>query len=302
MAQKFDSTAHERGTTATIPRHYYAPKKSEAYWKDVVDEGVGKSGLPNKTRRQSILNLLEDTARRDAVVRLGLQSLIGDDPSASGVVALKEWLPTSSPNRKTVGTFFRAEEGIEPHKEYQHVRKQVERHVARGKAPSHLPPTDFDSSLPEGAFVDRPIMSYTTSFGYPGDRPHPPTYDPAYERGIISLLHEARHAGLELLKQYVPETKKDMREFHRLFEPLRAPIKTNTTPEEMLVRAYEAKDRARKPLAKHFIPEWQKREDRLALGMYPKPHQHPVQSAAEEMLRDQYAGRELYAPLARQPR
>ena len=73
MVDKFDSTAHERGTTATIPPQYYVPKKSEDYWIDVVDEGVGKSGLPNKTRRQGILNLLEDRMRKDALLRLGFQ-------------------------------------------------------------------------------------------------------------------------------------------------------------------------------------------------------------------------------------
>jgi len=301
MVDKFDSTAHERGTTATIPPQYYVPKKSEDYWIDVVDEGVGKSGLPNKTRRQGILNLLEDRMRKDPLMRLGFQELVGDDPSASGIVTLIKKMRLDK-EHGLKGAMLPAFGKSRQSKTYQYVRNQIEQRIAEGKAPSHLPPTDFDSTqenyqystgLPSGSFRDRPVAAYTLS-DFIGDRPAPAGYDPAYMRGIMSLAHEIRHAGVDALWRQPTGTVKEMRAVDKLFN--------RPTRDEPLMRAYDAASRKHDPLSLHFMDKSEREQEGRGIGMYPKPYKHPAQSAAAKMLRDQYAGRELYAPLARQPR
>jgi hypothetical protein len=303
MVQKFDSTAHERGTTATIPPQYYVPKKSEEYWIDVVDEGVGKSGLPNKTRRQGILNLLEDRMRKDPLMRLGFQELVGqeqDDPSASGIVSLIKMMRLGK-KRGLRGVMLSALRGANPNKTYQDVRRQIEQRIAEGKAPSH-----FDSSLPPDAFRDRPVAAYTLS-GFPGDSrrwpwrglaagdsPAPPGYDPAYRRGIVTLAHEIRHAGFRALGRTPTGTEAEMR---AVDEMLSSPGK-----DEPLQRAYDAAYRKHDPVSRRFMSRATVEREKEGMRLYPKPYDHPIQSAAEKMLRYSYAGRELYAPLEMQPR
>jgi len=286
MVKKFDSTAR-------------VPKKNEDYWIDVIDEGVGKSGLPNKTRRQGILNLLEDRMRKDPLLRLGFQELVGDDPSASGIVALMERLPTPQPQKSgreggerqgvmlpALGRYI----GYAPIGEY--VRKQIEQRVARGEAPSHLPSTDFESSLPAGAFRNRPIAAYAIKDD-PGDRPAPPGYDPAYWRGIMSLAHETRHAGFDALRRTPTGTEAEMRAVDEML--LRG-------GDEPFQRSYDAAYRKHDPLSRHFMSRPTVEREKEGMRLYPKPYGHPIQSAAAKMLGNKYAGRELYAPLARQPR
>ena len=314
MVDKFDSTAHERGTTATIPPQYYVPKKSEDYWIDVVDEGVGKSGLPNKTRRQGILNLLEDRMRKDALLRLGFQELVGDDPSASGIVALMERIqsvpgPQDRPpgpgeyRWELGGAHFPALESPTGQRRYSGYgsategdRREIEQRVARGEAPSHLPSTDFESSLPAGAFRNRPIVAYTVKDS-PGDRAAPPGYDPAYWRGIMSLAHEIRHAGFEALKRTPTGTEAEMRAVDKILSPRLSP-----GTDETFMRTYDAAHRKNDQLSRKFMSKTEKKKEGEAMRLYPNPLEHPVQSAAAKMLRNQYAGRELYAPLVRQPR
>jgi len=286
MAQKFDSTAR-------------VPKKNEDYWIDVVDEGVGKSGLPNKSRRQGILNLLEDRMRKDALLRLGFQELVGDDPSASGIVALMERMPAAQPEKsgreggERQGAMLPA---LGRHKGYgpvgEYVRKQIERRVARGEAPSHLPSTDFESSLPAGAFRNRPIAAYAIKDD-PGDRPAPPGYDPAYWRGIMSLAHEIRHAGFDALRRTPTGTEAEMRAVDEML--LRG-------GDEPFQRSYDAAYRKHDPLSRHFMSRSTVEKEKEGMRLYPKPYDHPIQSAAAKMLRNRYAGKELYAPSARQPR
>jgi hypothetical protein len=340
MAQKFDSTAHERGTTATIPRQYYIPKKSEAYWRDVVDEGIGRAGLPNKTRRQGILNLLEGVARKNATIRLGLQKMLAHDPSASGIVALRKDLisrlaigETAPGGRELQGAAFPrlagyGEPTAEPSSDYKAYMDEIKRRISAGKVPSH-----WDSSLPADAFTGSPVVAYSveetiedkigpeSALAYDHLTPRqldalkiPAGYQPAHARGILSLGHELGHIGAKEvyggMGRYLEKLLKNLR--HPLSNMKPPPLFTQQERmaaasliredegEEMLMRAFDAAHRT--PHSRAYMGEFEGEIERRAHKRYPNPLRHPIQSAAEKFLRDQYAGRELYPQLPRQHR
>jgi len=314
MVKKFDSTAHERGTTSTIPPQYYIPKKSEEYWQDVVDEGIGKSGLPNKTRRQGIINLLEDVARKNATIRLGMQRMLGHDPSASGIVALRKDL-IAADETSALGGIALGLGGVAfspsttPSDRYQMHRDEIIKRISAGQVPSHL-----DSSLPADAFTGSPVVAYSLqeSIGdtirpdrYPydasgmlySDTKIPAGYDPAYARGILTLGHEFGHTGA---KEVYYRMNKNIDFGTPKERTAAASLITEDEGEELLMRAFEAAHRT--PPSRAYMGEFERGIESRARKRHPNPLRHPIQAAAEKILRGQYAGRELYPPLPRQPR
>jgi hypothetical protein len=308
MVQKFDSTANERGTTATIPHQYYVPKKSEEYWLDVVDEGIGKSGRPNKTRRDGLINLLEDVARKNALIRLGMQRMLAHDPSASGIVALRNNLIAKDQLSGLRGVMFSPT--AKPSDDYQRFRDKIINRISAGRAPSH-----FDSSLPADAFTGSPVVAYSLEDSiedtmiaeedeYPYDASGmlwsdikiPAGYNPAYESGILTLGHELGHAGAKEVYDRMYDdmagTAQESRAAQRLW--------MTRGDEELLMRAFDAAHR--KPPSRATMGEFERGIEERAHKRHPNPLHNPFQSAAEKILRDEYAGRELYPRLPMQPR
>jgi hypothetical protein len=109
----------------------------------------------------------------------------------------------------------------------------------------------------------------------------------------MSLAHETRHAGFDALRRTPTGTEAEMRAVDEML--LRG-------GDEPFQRSYDAAYRKHDPLSRHFMSRPTVEREKEGMRLYPKPYGHPIQSAAAKMLGNKYAGRELYAPLARQPR
>jgi hypothetical protein len=304
--KKYDSTAAKpvrEYETATKPIREY----QESDWIDVVDEGIGSSGLPDKTRRQALRNTLEPWMRDKYSRELGFHHLVGDDPDARRFVFLKSPLQDEprvghqirgmfSPPREKVGL------------DESRIRLKIIDAIERGESPFHsagltqpgeryepgeLPLGGGIASLGPGAFTHKPVGFYSPdeipiSLQARQEAGLPPGYSVGWTKGMETAGHEMDHSGLAALRAYLLNKDAWMNEDRARY----ASIPTQGGPEEEYVKALQATDRPM-PVARRPV---QKEAEEAALKAYPKPSQHSAQGQALEMLRQHFAGRRLYPP------
>ena len=304
--KKYDSTAAKpvrEYETGTKPISEY----QESDWIDVVDEGIGSSGLPDKTRRQALINVLEPWMRDKYSRELGFHNLVGDDPDARRLVFLKS--PLRDEPRvgyKTRGMFSRPREkvGLDESRSRSKILEKIE----EGEAPFHsagltqpgerydpgdLPLGGGIASLGPGAFTRNPVGFYSPdeipiSLQARREAGLPPEYSVGWTKGMETAGHEMDHSGLAALRAYLLNKDAWMNEDRAKY----ASIPVQGGPEEKYVQALQATNRpihvARRPA--------QIAAEEAALKAYPNPSQQSVQGQALEMLRQHFAGRRLYPP------
>jgi len=304
--RKYDSTAAKpvrEYETATKPISEY----QESDWIDVVDEGIGSSGLPNKTRRQALINALEPWMRDKYSRELGFHNLVGDDPDARRFVFLESSLQDEPAiGYRTRGMFWRPQEkaGLNDSR----IRLKIIDAIERGEAPFHsagltqpgerydpgdLPLGGGIASLGPGAFTRNPVGFYSPdeipiSLQARREVGLPPEYSVGWTKGMETAAHEMDHSGLAALRAYLMKKDAWMNEDRAKY----ASIPIHGSPEEKYVQALQATNRpipvARRPA--------QKAAEEVVLKTHPEPFEHPVQGQALEMLRQHFAGRRLYPP------
>jgi hypothetical protein len=316
MVKKYDSTA------ARPVRVYQTPTKpiseyQESDWIDVVDEGIGpgSTGLPNKTRRQALINALEPWMRNNPNMELGFQRLVGRDPDARRFVYLPSYIsPPRNPNYGVAGAYIRAgSRGW--HKE------QIVAAIERGESPFHsagltqpgerydpgdLPLGSGIASLGPGALKDKDIGFYSSL------QDAPKLSSPVkWEEGMQTAGHELGHAGIQVLRERLQLLQRqanqkayassgDSAKENRLW---RAAANLGTrraslpygAEQEAYVRALEAKQRRSKD-SEFLLSPFQLAEEKKGLEAFPNPLQHPVQKEALQILQKYFAQQRLYPP------
>jgi hypothetical protein len=279
----------------------------ESDWIDVVDEGIGLSGLPNKTRRQALINALEPWMRDKYSRELGFHHLVGDDPDAKRFIFLKAPLKDEPGiGQMTGGAFFPPGkmENLNDRKIWSKILEKIE----EGESPFHsagltqpgeryepgdLPLGGGLASLGSGAFTHKPVGFYSPDeipFSLQERRASgiPPGYSVEWTKGMETAAHEMDHSGLAALRTYLMDQVEGMNGDRARYDSI--PIKGR--PEEQYVTALQAANRPRLTVMRPT----EKLEEDVALKAYTKPFKHAVQKLALEMLQKRFAGRRLYSP------
>ena len=264
----------------------------ESDWIDVVDEGVGLSGLPDKTRRQALINALEPWMRGRPTRELGFHHVVGDDPDARRLIFLNSPLRDEPKVGKIMrGAHFYPKEkaGLDESK----LRSKILDKIKEGGSPFHSSLSGGLASLGSGAFTDKPVGFYSPdeipiSLRARQEVGLPPEYSVGWTKGMETAAHEMDHSGLAALRSYLMNKAEWMKKDRDRYDNI--PI--HGKPEEKYVRALQATNRpilvARRPA--------QQEEEEAALKAHPNPFENLVQKQALEMLRKRFAGRRLYPP------
>lgn len=264
----------------------------ESDWIDVVDEGVGLSGLPDKTRRQALINALEPWMRGRPTRELGFHHVVGDDPDARRLIFLNSPLRDEPKVGKIMrGGLFRP--GKMKNMDDSRIRSKILENIKEGGSPFHSSLSGGLASLGSGAFTDKPVGFYSPdeipiSLQARQEVGLPPEYSVGWTKGMETAAHEMDHSGLAALRSYLMNKTEWMKKDRDRYDNI--PI--HGKPEEKYVRALQATNRpilvARRPA--------QQEEEEAALKAHPNPFENLVQKQALEMLRKRFAGRRLYPP------
>ena len=330
--KKYDSTA------AMPVRVYQTPtrpisKYQESDWINVVDEGIGpgSTGLPNKTRRQAIINAYESQMRDNPNMELGFHHLVGNDPDARRFVFAESHLSPSG--RALSGSFSPGTALQDWPEETGFYRKAIVDAIERGEAPFHsagltqpgerydpgdLPLGGGIASLGPKAFKGWPVAFYSPDpvppwFGVSERREAgiPLGYPAEWETSMQSGGHEFGHAGIHTTRDRLrrqlrvlqregqskgKDISADMRARLAGLPPEIGTERPNEPTEEDYIRAVEAKQRSE--FSKSFALPSHLRAEERGLEAFPNPlsKKNPVQREALEFLRKYFAGRRLYPP------
>ena len=323
--KKYDSTA------AMPVRVYQTPTKpisqyQESDWIDVVDEGIGpgSTGLPNKTRRQAIINAYESQMRDNPNMELGFHHLVGNDPDARRFVFAESHL--SPGGRELSGSFTPGTALRDWPEETGFYRKAIVDAIERGEAPFHsagltqpgerydpgdLPLGGGIASLGPKAFKGRPVAFYSPDpvspwFGVSERREAgiPLGYPAEWETSMQSGGHEFGHAGIHTTRDRLRRQLRVLqREGQSKGKDISADMRARLAglppvqAEEDYIRAVDAKQRSE--ISKSFALKHHLEQESKGLEAFKDPlsKKNPVQREALEFLRKYFAGRRLYPPL-----
>jgi hypothetical protein len=322
MVKKYDSTA------ARPVRVYQTPTKpiseyQESDWIDVVDEGIGpgSTGLPNKTRRQALINALEPWMRNNPNMELGFQRLVGRDPDARRFVFQEDPLVTGQTSRTPLqilsGAYIPAAAKGE---EERLIREGIINAIARGEAPFHSsgltqPGERYDpGDLPLGggiatlgprAFKGKDMAFYSPSQVSPwlGVRERreagiPLGYPAEWESAMHWGGHELGHAGMQATRDFLnqrlrrPKQQASIRAILAELPPERGVKGT----EEDYIRAVDAEQRS--VTSKFFASKDDLRAEKRGLEAFKDPlsKKNPVQRESLKILQKYFARQRLYPP------